>query len=1199
MRHTPTSFYIDTEVFKRNGLRLDTADFDLLKDTFVKGGLRLLVPTFMERELLRHYIKQAEICADAVEKAQTKHPLPFLEMWSPLSKDEVKTKCFQELKLQWERFKSHFIVEELPIVGDLDQVIDRYFGVEPPFSSKKPKEFPDAFILSTLETYHNDHKANIAVVSADGDFTEACKMRHYIQHFPDLEKFVEAFKPELKKEQYFTEEPVDPTQPIVTEDLTELKAILDRGTGATQIEIERVINLLQSRGQNYHYFFSNASGPMWIPHLKDNGFFDNPPAVEETGDGNLKIPFWPPIHYLESVFGSVTEREEVLRILEGLPKNNNPRVLERIVNIVLMSDDSNDLVRFSDEILTFIDHSQWSYQKIIELLGKLSLFDKQLGLFSESVLLKVVEFQPDEQAEEKQARHNANPESWAPPLYPRPRFDEWEYQEILEKGIRPLVEREPYQTARILIDAVATMIRLGFHQDQVERVGDKDFSTSWCVRVNEPTRNYRDSKENLVNVLTFACEKVFEQAPESVVVLEQALRNQRWDIFKRISQHLYVKFLNEQTKPWIREMILAHPDYGKWEHHFEFQRMIRIACEHFGTSLITKEEGTRIFEAILSGPSEKDYRDWLREDFTEELFQKRKRYFHRMQLNPFAPVLFGEYRDYFQQLNTEEEKTVTDDDYAPRKSEGPKWIGRRSPKTPDELKEMSDEEILSFLNEWDNIGRDSDEWWTEITFEALSETFREIFPESIIADESRLRFWLENKQRIERPIYVKAMLSAIHEHVKEKQFDRLDDWFELCEWVLSHYEQPREEGVNRSDESKTHPDWSSSRRAVGDFVETCLKQEVDVPIIARYRLASLLSKLCTEYDQRLDEDEPILLNRDDQLTEAINNTRGRALESLVDFGYWVRRQAGDDQADTPEVFTILEKRFGPESERPLTLPEYALLGMQFGNICVLNREWAEQQKAKFFPRDDMSTWTEAFENFLKYNRPHRMTFDILRDEFKFGIEKIGELKAESHSGLADTLGEHLFTYYVWEVYPLKGDNSLLEMFYEKTIKDKERWSHLFDHVGRSLKNSGRELEKDFKERIIEFFNWRIEAKEPSELSMFTFWLAAECLDAEWRLKSYSKILDVCGTKGIRTYTQLESLAEMLESHTALVVECFAKLTDVAVKSGSNTYIHFIGQAKPILRAGLSSDDEVVRKNAEHARENLLKGGHFDLVNLDE
>lgn len=229
MRHIPISLYIDAEVFNRQGLRLNTEDFRLLKDTFVKGGIRLLVPAMMERELLRHYRKRAEECADKVEKAQNMHPMPFLEMWTPQSRNEVIEACFNELKSQWEHFKSHFTVESLPLVGDLNHVVDWYFSVQSPFSfPKKLKEFPDAFILSALDLYHNDHKANIAVVSGDGDFREACESRRYIQHFDKLEKYIKAFEPELTRERNVIEEPVDPTQPIVTEDLTELQAVLGR-----------------------------------------------------------------------------------------------------------------------------------------------------------------------------------------------------------------------------------------------------------------------------------------------------------------------------------------------------------------------------------------------------------------------------------------------------------------------------------------------------------------------------------------------------------------------------------------------------------------------------------------------------------------------------------------------------------------------------------------------------------------------------------------------------------------------------------------------------------------------------------------------------------------------------------------------------------------------------------------------------------
>lgn len=1146
----------------------------------------------MERELLQHYQRQAKECADAIHKAQHKHPMPFLEIWTPRSENEVIDECFSELKSQWEQFKLHFVVEELPFVGDINHVVEWYFSVEPPFSEKKNKEFPDAFILSVLEAYHNDHKANIAVVSGDKDFSEACKIRRYIYHFDSLKEYINMFKPELTKEQHLTEEPVDPTQPIVTEDLQELKAILDRGIDATQIEIDRVIKLLQRRGENYRYFFYNADEPMWLPHLRTSGLLDNVPEVEQTEDGGLKIPDWPPIHYLEKVFESA--REEVLTILEGLPKNTNPRVLEGILNIVLKSDDMNDLMRLSEKVLAFIDHSQWSHEKIIQLVDRLSLMDRRFGGFSEPFLLKIIEFQPDQQAEDKQARRRANPEDWTTRLEPRPRFREWEYHQILEKGVKPLAEREPYQTARILLDATATVIRLRFHQDDIEENNSNDSTFLWFKRVSE-LGGEPEPPDSLVHTLTFACEKVYARAPEAVSALDRALRKKRWDIFTRIRQHLYALHLNEQTKPWIREMISTHEDYDKWSLRFEFQRMIRLSCEKFGTDLLNETEKEQIFEAILSGPSEQSSRAWMGARFTQELFEEWKHRFHRMQLNPFASILSGKYDEHFKELNAEAEKPITDDDYEPyglEDMEG-RRIEEHSPKPAEELEKMSDEEILSFLNEWESVGHDPDEWWVHINFGGLTQTFQALFKESIISDESRLYFWLKNWNQLERPIYVKAIVSAIHEQVKLKQFDNLGKWFDLCEWVLSHPDQPKEEGVNRSDASREHPSWQSSRQAVGDFVGMCLEKDINVPISGRQHLASLLDKLCTQYDRRLDADEPVFLNRDDQLTEALNNTRSMALEHLVKFGYWIRRQSENDQAATPEVFTILEKRLSSECEYALTLPEYALLGLNYGRICGLDKEWAAQYKNALLPQEKLPAWTEAFGNFLQYNRPYKQTFDIVRDDIEFALENIDKFKTNS----ANTLGEHLFTYYLWKVYPLTGDSGLLEKFYEKTKEDKKRWSHLFDYVGRRLKNSGKQLEADLSQRIIDFFDWRFERQEPSELKKFAFWLEAECLDAEWRLTSLSKILDIIKPKNREIYSQINVLRELVEDHTTLVVECFAKLTDFAVDNDENFYIS-TDKAKPILRAGLNSEDDTVRTDAERARENLLRCGRFDFLDME-
>ena len=212
------------------------------------------------------------------------------------------------------------------------------------------------------------------------------------------------------------------------------------------------------------------------------------------------------------------------------------------------------------------------------------------------------------------------------------------------------------------------------------------------------------------------------------------------------------------------------------------------------------------------------------------------------------------------------------------------------------------------------------------------------------------------------------------------------------------------------------------------------------------------------------------------------------------------------------------------------------------------------------------------------------------------MQHLNEIKNRdrgSHESI-DILGDHLFTYYLWEMYPLNGRESLIEQFYQRTEKTREHWANLFSCIGHRLRNSGKNLDPNMKNRIIAFFEWRLKQKEPTELRHFTSWLQAECLNAEWRLNAYSKVLDVCEVEDWGLY--FETLREMLSNHTPKVVECFFKLTEGSKKD--NIYVP-TEEAKAILKAGLKSSNENVRHNAKLAHENLLKTGRFDLLNLDD
>ena len=716
--------------------------------------------------------------------------------------------------------------------------------------------------------------------------------------------------------------------------------MIEKALGSVKKEIDR------------QFFFSRLKNPLWIQPLAERGYFQSPPSVMHLADGSVQFPFWPELQFLKNVAKDAPD--EVARITVGLPEVDNPQVYYDILDIALRLHGEQS-AKLKPKIL---DDAQIKYlflsQRYSDLLDHW-IAERQTTAALD--LLKIlVQFSSDPHSESKQARRKENPSDRTTWLEPRPRFDQWDYQEIMEKGVRSLAERTPYQVAHILIDATATMIGLQMYREYLEKGKEEDSSEIWCRRLDKQGDDYHVSREALVNTLTFACEQVFERLPDSMTILDDALRNQRWKFFTRLRHHLYALHPNEQTQPWTREAILAHGDYARWEHYYELQRMIRCACEHFGAGLLTEEERTQIFDTILSGPSKTGFQERMGEQFTEELFTKRQRRFHRMRLRPFTTVLFGKYADYFQQLEAEADEQISDEDYSPVGETEGGLISRRSPQSPEALANLTDERLLVYINEWQEEHHDEDDWSVEINIEALAEAFQTVFKDAIIPDAGRLRFWIDNRERIERLIYVRAMISAMQEHVKAKNFDKLSEWLTFCEWVLAHPDREHGEGYsyNLGEKSRENPHWHSSRRAVGDFIGVCVEKDVDVPVSAREQLAKLLDPLCTQFDWMLDEDKPVFLNSSDQLAEAINNTRSRALESLVNFGFWLRRH--DSEADVSEVTTILEKRFASETEHSLSLPERAILGQKYGSIFLLDEVWATEHKSDFFFQDNLPAW---------------------------------------------------------------------------------------------------------------------------------------------------------------------------------------------------------------------------------------------------
>jgi hypothetical protein len=796
---------------------------------------------------------------------------------------------------------------------------------------------------------------------------------------------------------------------------------------------------------------------------------------------------------------------------------------------------------------------------------------------------ELVFFRPDPKQAEKLDRRKENPRDWTTSLEPSPPIADHEYSELLKLGIRPIAEAAPLQTATQLIEAAANMLVLdtGREPDAVA-VARNDVSELWASRLDKQTRRYPEPKADLIRTLTFACQRVYERGDTTEIrELDKQLRAAKWYVFDRVRYHLYAHH-SQLARQWTREEILNHRHYGDDQIGFEFQQMIRKATERFRTDLLSQQELQPIFEAIINAPDKEDYKRFMAEQFTEDGYRRRQEYFQFRQLRPFAAVLFGKYAGRYNAL-AEAYKPLSDEDYL-RHGDGEVKTGvSRSPKTAAELLSLTDDELIAYLNDWEDAAIDPEKWWVETDFGGLATAFGEAIREK----PSRFLAWGTRWAQIERPIYPREALHIAEKRIAEN-LSELPTWLELAEWIVSQQDKTPA-GERPSEISRVKPNWSSARQQVVDFIGVCISKDVNVDVAWQSRIFHVLEQICVAPDYYLDSDTPTIKPRD-YLTDAINTTRGRALENLLQYGFWTKRHVPDD--NLIDLFSVLSFRF--ESTRPLSLAEHALLGASLYQLYNLNSSWLRQNIPLLFPQEQLEKWQAGFATYLKFNHAHPSVFELLKPNLEFAVEHISALRDEesTHRDPVASLGEHLLDYFLFGLMRLTQGDSLIARFYRKS--GESDWAHLFDHLGRLL-SKATNLKPDVEHRAKEFFEARLSASKAAELKEFTFWLRAECLAPRWRLEALQRILRVTNITEHLSML-VDDLVKMVKSEPDLVATCFRDLTEGLI--GKSYFYLQPEHVKPILKAGLASDNPEAVHAAKIARDNLLKAGRSEYLNLD-
>lgn len=139
-------------------------------------NLDLFIPSIVVREIKKH-IKES------IEKDKTIEKSGYF-------KEEIKPELFKDIENKIILRLDDFIINnEIKIIdcdeyANIKEVNDWYFNKEKPFEDSKPKEFPDALIVSAIINYFNKNKYDKHyIISSDNGFKEGIELHSKLKTY--------------------------------------------------------------------------------------------------------------------------------------------------------------------------------------------------------------------------------------------------------------------------------------------------------------------------------------------------------------------------------------------------------------------------------------------------------------------------------------------------------------------------------------------------------------------------------------------------------------------------------------------------------------------------------------------------------------------------------------------------------------------------------------------------------------------------------------------------------------------------------------------------------------------------------------------------------------------------------------------------------------------------------------------------------
>lgn len=235
-----TYVFLDAEVYDRANYDFGNDRFSRVQKLAQGRELHLLTHEVTIQEVECHIHRRLDEAVSSVQRSVKKHYVVRIANDHRIKAVEQldAAPLVDQVKSTFRTFLKDSMATSIALSDtSVQEVCEWYWNTLPPFGQgKKKAEFPDAFILSGIDSWHKRTGSSLYIVSQDDDLRKACEARPYCFHVASIEELLGEFHPaeEFAEVNLFVEEHWEDIKEAITAEFLNATFIVDQPDGEAE-----------------------------------------------------------------------------------------------------------------------------------------------------------------------------------------------------------------------------------------------------------------------------------------------------------------------------------------------------------------------------------------------------------------------------------------------------------------------------------------------------------------------------------------------------------------------------------------------------------------------------------------------------------------------------------------------------------------------------------------------------------------------------------------------------------------------------------------------------------------------------------------------------------------------------------------------------------------------------------------------------